>query len=56
MTALKTAPITTGTIKKLSGNGLRGDLDGEGASILSTTPSVAPAFRSCGGGWSGATG
>src|SRR6516225_3167109 len=52
MTALKTEPITTGTTKKLSGNGRRGDLDGEGASILSTTPEWA--FRGCGGGWSGA--
>src|SRR6516225_6379958 len=47
MTALKTEPITTGTTKKLSGNGRRGDLDGEGASILSTTPEWA--FRGCGG-------
>jgi hypothetical protein len=49
MTALKTAPITTGTTKKLSGNGLRGDLDGEGASILSTTPK-------CGSGLQGLRG
>ena len=41
MTALKTEPITTGTTKKLSWNGRRGDLDGEGASILSTTPEWA---------------
>jgi len=49
MTAPKTVPITTGTTKKLSGNGRRGDLDGEGASILSTHLSVAPVFRGCGG-------
>jgi hypothetical protein len=45
MTALKTAPITTGTTRKLSGNGLRGDLDGEGASILSTTPECGPGLQ-----------
>ena len=49
MTAPKTVPITIGTTKKLSGNGRRGDLDGEGASILSTHLSVAPVFRGCGG-------
>ena len=49
MTAPKTVPIITGTTKKLSGNGRRGDLDGEGASILSTHLSVAPVFRGCGG-------
>ena len=49
MTALKTEPITTGTTKKLSGNGRRGDLDGEGASILHHTQSVAPAIVGAGG-------
>src|SRR6516164_311468 len=45
MTAPKTVPITIGTTKKLSGNGRRGDLDGEGASILSNTPECGPGIQ-----------
>jgi len=45
MTALKIAPITTATIKRLSGNGLGGGLDDEGASNLITTPECGPVLR-----------